>query len=181
MAYPLCPKGASAWNFHCSVQFNFKCLKAKGLAPLGRLLQNPTNHLCLLHDCPFLCDSSFNFLCFLLILSTAPRHISSKQQFLLPENIFLPSPVFSQEKSYLKNICGSYYFVHLCRICVCLREGSMVLLDLTRLCEMGTTAAVLQEQYKLAEVLIKQEFGAFPSQVLIISDANFGKLLTRSC
>lgn len=109
VAYPLCPKGASAWNFHCPVQSNFKCLKAEWLTPLGKVLQNLTNHLCLLHDCLFLCDSLFSFLYFLLIFSTTPRHTSYKQLFLLPENFlfFPPSAVFSQEKSYVKNICGS--------------------------------------------------------------------------
>lgn len=51
------PCGAHTLNFHCSVQSNFKCLKQKALLPL----QNLTNHLCLLHDCLFLNDSSFNF------------------------------------------------------------------------------------------------------------------------
>lgn len=78
--------------------------QAKGLAPLGRLLRNLTNHLCLLHDCLFLCDSSFNFV--FSWYSTVLLDISVPNSNFFFLKAFVPLHCLSEERSCLKNICG---------------------------------------------------------------------------
>lgn len=164
VAYPFCPKGAWISIALSNLILN---VSRKGLAPLGRLLQNLTNHLCLLHDWLFLCDSSFNFLCFLLIFNSASRYISSKQQFLLPESI-CSTLLSSLKKRVILKISVEIAF---CSSLQDLRlpaerehDSSGSYKDLWKLlyCKIS----------KLAKVLLKR-FGAFSSPSPVLPGANF--------
>lgn len=153
VAYPFCPKGAHTLNFHCSVQSNFKCLKQKALLPSGGYCK-----ISQIIFAFYMTASSFVIVHLVFFVfswySTVPPDIPlpNSNFFFLKAFFPLCCLLSRKELSYPWRL----YFILLCRICICQQEWSTVLLDLTRINERRASAAILQEKYKLAKVLIKQ-------------------------
>lgn len=146
--------------------------QAKGLAPLGRLLQNLTNHLCLLHDCLFLCDCSFNFV--------------FSWHSTVPLDIPVPNSNFFFLKAFVPLCCLlSRSYLNICEDCILFisagsasanRKGAWFCSILRGSIIGGLNCYITGDVY-IGKSSYKAGFGAFSFPSLIISGANFDWLL----